>query len=154
MTLEHGHREHARHPHQNGPPCLPRRPTLPTVFFYHNSYQPTNLLSHSFPRIHFPLAPIISAAKATQERNSVNKLTMSYFEPGNQMIKRDPRDGKFMACCLVFCSDAVPNNILASIRRTRRTVQFSDRCPTGLKLSCCWTCVPGGGLNRVHIISK
>ncbi|KAG8720313.1 alpha-tubulin [Ceratobasidium sp. 394] len=119
-----------------------------------NEFQ-TNLVP--FPRIHFPLAtyaPIISAAKATHEQNSVSELTYSCFEPGNQMVKCDPRDGKFMACCLLFRGDVVPNDVQGAIKniKTKRTVQFVDWCPTGFKLGICNeppTCIPGGDLAKV-----
>ena len=51
-----------------------------------------------FPRIHFPLAtyaPIISNEKAHHEQNSVAEMTFSCFETGNQMVKCDPREGKY-----------------------------------------------------------
>jgi tubulin alpha len=59
-----------------------------------NEFQ-TNLVP--FPRIHFPLAtfaPIISADKAHHEQNSVANRTFC-FEAGNQMVKCDPREGKY-----------------------------------------------------------
>ncbi|KAG9073919.1 alpha-tubulin, partial [Ceratobasidium sp. 370] len=110
-----------------------------------------------FPRIHFPLVtytPIILVAKATHEQNSVGELTYSCFEPGNQMVKCDPRDGKFMVCCLLFHGDVVPNDVQAAVGgiRAERAVQFVDWCPTGFKLGICNeppTCIPGGDLAKV-----
>lgn len=61
-----------------------------------NEFQ-TNLVP--FPRIHFPLAtyaPLISADKAFHEANSVAEMTYSCFESNNQMVKCDPRQGKYM----------------------------------------------------------
>ncbi|KAJ7934653.1 Tubulin/FtsZ, GTPase domain-containing protein [Mycena leptocephala] len=68
-----------------------------------NKFQ-TNLVP--FRRIHFPLAtlaPIISAEKAHHEQNSVSEMTFSCFEPGNQMVKCDPREGKYShGVCAAF----------------------------------------------------
>ena len=62
-----------------------------------NEFQ-TNLVP--FPRIHFPLAtyaPLLPAERAIHEPNSVADMTYSCFESGNQMVKCDPKDGKYSA---------------------------------------------------------
>ncbi|RUS82403.1 hypothetical protein EGW08_009855 [Elysia chlorotica] len=97
----------------------------------------TNLVP--YPRIHFPLAtyaPIISAEKAYHEQNTVQEITNACFEPANQMVKCDPRHGKYMACCLLYRGDVVPKDVNAAIAtiKTKRTIQFVDWCPTGFKL--------------------
>ncbi|PPR04039.1 hypothetical protein CVT24_010614 [Panaeolus cyanescens] len=119
-----------------------------------NEFQ-TNLVP--FPRIHFPLAtfaPIISAEKAHHEQNSVADMTFSCFEPGNQMVKCDPREGKYMACALLYRGDVVPKDVNAAVAiiKTKRTIQFVDWCPTGFKLGICNeppAHVPGGDLAKV-----
>ena len=97
----------------------------------------TNLVP--YPRIHFPLAtyaPVISAEKAYHEQLTVSEITNSCFEPANQMVKCDPRHGKYMACCLLYRGDVVPKDVNAAIAtiKTKRTIQFVDWCPTGFKV--------------------
>ena len=99
----------------------------------------TNLVP--YPRIHFPLAtyaPVISAEKAYHEQLSVAEITNACFEPANQMVKCDPRHGKYMACCLLYRGDVVPKDVNAAIAtiKTKRTIQFVDWCPTGFKVRC------------------
>ena len=94
-----------------------------------------------YPRIHFPLAtyaPVISAEKAYHEQLSVAEITNACFEPSNQMVKCDPRHGKYMACCLLYRGDVVPKDVNAAIAtiKTKRTIQFVDWCPTGFKVRC------------------
>ena len=116
----------------------------------------TNLVP--YPRIHFPLvtyAPVISSEKAYHEQLSVAEITNACFEPANQMVKCDPRHGKYMACCLLYRGDVVPKDVNAAIAtiKTKRTIQFVDWCPTGFKVGINYqppTVVPGGDLAKVQ----
>eukprot|EP00094_Tigriopus_californicus_P005998 TCALIF_05778-PA protein Name:"Similar to Tubulin alpha chain (Lepidoglyphus destructor)" AED:0.41 eAED:0.41 QI:0/0.2/0/0.83/0.6/0.66/6/0/435 len=116
----------------------------------------TNLVP--YPRIHFPLvtyAPVISSEKAYHEQLSVAEITNACFEPANQMVKCDPRHGKYMACCLLYRGDVVPKDVNAAIAtiKTKRSIQFVDWCPTGFKVGINYqppTVVPGGDLAKVQ----
>ena len=120
-----------------------------------NEFQ-TNLVP--YPRIHFPLvayAPVVSAAKSAHEANSVQEITMSCFEPNNQMVKCDPRNGKYMATCLLYRGDVVPKDVHSAVAtlKTKRTIQFVDWCPTGFKIGICYQPpqnVPNGDLAKVN----
>ncbi|KAJ5989583.1 hypothetical protein N7481_004793 [Penicillium waksmanii] len=97
-----------------------------------NEFQ-TNLVP--YPRIHFPLvaySPVISADKASHEAHSVTEITSNCFEPNNQMVKCDPRNGKYMATCLLYRGDVVPKDAHGAVAtlKTKRTIQFVDWCPT------------------------
>ena len=54
----------------------------------------------------------------------------------NQMVKCDPRNGKYMACCLLYRGDVVPKDVNTAISaiKTKRSIQFVDWCPTGFKV--------------------
>ncbi|KAH3892498.1 tubulin alpha-8 chain-like [Dreissena polymorpha] len=116
----------------------------------------TNLVP--YPRIHFPLvtyAPICSAEKAFHEQMSVQEVTNACFEPANQMVKCDPRRGKYMACCMLYRGDVVPKDVNTAIAniKTKRNIQFVDWCPTGFKVGINYqppTSVPGGDLAKVQ----
>ncbi|XP_063807520.1 tubulin alpha-8 chain-like isoform X2 [Pseudophryne corroboree] len=116
----------------------------------------TNLVP--YPRIHFPLvtyAPIISSQKAYHEQLSVAEITSSCFDRSNQMVKCDPRHGKYMACCMLYRGDVVPKdvNVAIAIIKTKRMIQFVDWCPTGFKVGINYqppTLVPGGNLAKVQ----
>ena len=115
----------------------------------------TNLVP--YPRIHFPLvtyAPVISAEKAFHEQLTVGEITSSCFEPQNQMVKCDPRHGKYMSCCLLYRGDILPNDVSTAISniKTKRSIQFVDWCPTGFKVGINHqkpATVPGGDLATV-----
>ncbi|XP_078001444.1 tubulin alpha-3 chain-like [Glandiceps talaboti] len=116
----------------------------------------TNLVP--YPRIHFPMtsyAPIISPEKAYHENQTVADIATACFEPANQMVKCDPRHGKYMACCMLFRGDIVPKDISTAIAniKSKRTVHFVDWCPTGFKVGINYqppTVVPGGDLAKVQ----
>lgn len=97
----------------------------------------TNLVP--YPRIHFPLAtyaPVVAPDRAFHEKLSIAEITNACFESENQMVKCDPRRGKYMACCMLFRGDVVPKDVNAAIAtiKTKKNVQFVEWCPTGFKV--------------------
>ncbi|CAG0902025.1 unnamed protein product [Cyprideis torosa] len=99
-------------------------------------------------------APVISSEKAYHEQLTVSEITNACFEPANQMVKCDPRRGKYMACCLLYRGDVVPKDVNAAIAmiKTKRSIQFVDWCPTGFKVGINYqppTVIPGGDLAKI-----
>ncbi|VDO14279.1 unnamed protein product [Haemonchus placei] len=93
--------------------------------------------------------------KAYHEQLTVSEITNACFEPGCQMVKCDPRNGKYMACCLLFRGDVVPKDINSAIAviKTKRAIQFVDWCPTGFKVGINYqppTVVPNGDLAKLQ----
>jgi len=100
-----------------------------------NEFQ-TNLVP--YPRVHFPMAsyvPIVSAKKASHEKHTVKDLTIASFDARNQMVKCDPKEGKFMSCVLLYRGDVAPNDVQSAIShiKSQRDIQFVSWCPTGFK---------------------
>eukprot|EP00771_Trimastix_marina_P001289 gnl/Trimastix_PCT/2350.p1 GENE.gnl/Trimastix_PCT/2350~~gnl/Trimastix_PCT/2350.p1 ORF type:complete len:473 (+),score=58.63 gnl/Trimastix_PCT/2350:716-2134(+) len=100
----------------------------------------TNLVP--YPRIHFllpSLAPLLSPEKAAHccpdGRLSVAALTARAFHPRSVLVRCDPRQGKYIACCLMYRGDVAPREVhrAVSALKTRPAVQFVDWAPTGFK---------------------
>ena len=101
-----------------------------------NEFQ-TNLVP--YPRIHFPLAsfaPILSNEKAHHQALNTEEITTAVFETSNQMVKCDPKSGKYMSCCLLYRGDVKPRDVNESIAKVKgmTNIQFVDWCPTGFKV--------------------
>merc|ERR1712025_1180301 len=97
----------------------------------------TNLVP--YPRIHFPLvaySPMISRARASHEQLSVQEITSSCFDIRTQMVKCNPANGKYMACCLLFRGEVNPKeiNTATTLAKAKRGSQFVEWCPTGFKI--------------------
>ena len=92
---------------------------------------------------------LVSAEKAYHEGLGVDVITKACFEAENQMVKCDPKNGKYMAVCLLYRGDVVPKDVNAAIAnvKTQKSIQFVDWCPTGFKvginyqviLHSCWS---------------
>ncbi|KAH8732833.1 Tubulin/FtsZ, GTPase domain-containing protein [Phaeosphaeriaceae sp. PMI808] len=119
-----------------------------------NEFQ-TNLVP--YPRIHYPLisyAPVISAKKSSHESFKVSDITFQCFEPNNQMVVCDPRNGKYMAVALLYRGDIVPRDCSAAAAALKAKSSFNlvEWCPTGFKLGINYTkpiSVPGSELAAV-----
>ncbi|KAF2435731.1 tubulin subunit [Tothia fuscella] len=119
-----------------------------------NEFQ-TNLVP--YPRIHYPLisyAPVVSAKKSSHESFKVHDLTFQCFEPNNQMVVCDPRNGKYMAVALLYRGDVVPRDCTAAVAALKAKQSFNlvEWCPTGFKLGINYqkpVHVPGGELAAV-----
>ncbi|KAK4326991.1 hypothetical protein Pmani_002509 [Petrolisthes manimaculis] len=116
----------------------------------------TNLVP--YPRIHFPLAtyaPVVSADKALHDNFDIKSITQMCFDTSHQMVKCDPKNGKYMACCLLYRGDVVPKDVNAAIAeaRTKKNIGFVEWCPTGFKVGINYqppTVVPGADLAKIH----
>lgn len=111
-------------------------------------YQRTKFLATSY-------APFISAEKAYHETFTTYELSSAVFEPANMLVQCTPSSNgyKYIACCLMYRGDVFAKDVNAAVctLKTKRTVQFVDWCPTGLKVGINHspsTVVPGGDLAK------
>jgi len=91
-----------------------------------------------YPRIHFMLcsySPIHSQEVAFSEKSTVKQITTQAFEPENMMCKIDPRNGKYMATCLVYRGKVNNSEVNLAINdvKNKQNVKFVDWSPTGFK---------------------
>ena len=119
-----------------------------------NEFQ-TNLVP--YPRIHFPLAsyaPFIPVSKAVHEQVTVSDLTFELFKNENQMVKCDSKEGKYIACCVLYRGDVTPKDVNSAISdvKSKRGLKFVEWSPAGFKIGInnkLPTVVEGGDLGRV-----
>lgn len=115
----------------------------------------TNLVPYS--RLHFPLAsysPLVSPEKSNHELVQVGNMTSQLFDSDTQMVKCDPRHGKYMACCLLYRGDVTPKDVNSAIAtvKHKKNIRFVDWSPAGFKIGINYktpTVVPGGVLAGV-----
>ena len=74
--------------------------------------------------------------QAYHEKLGVDVITKACFEASSQMVKCDPKKGKYMAVCLLYRGDVVPKDVNFAIATTKlnKSIQFVDWCPTGFKV--------------------
>lgn len=116
----------------------------------------TNLVP--YPRIHFPLitySPIISSDKADHQIMTVREITTDCFTPGYQLVKCDPRRGRYMACCMLYRGDVTPKDVNDSINviKSKENIYFVNWCPTAFKVGINYqppAVIPGGDLAKVR----
>ena len=117
----------------------------------------TNLVP--YPRIHFPLctyAPLVPGVNNCALADfSTQQLTQSCFDPHTQLVKCDPRKGKYICCCMLYRGDVEPTDINSSIRevKCKKSVTFVDWSPNSFKIGINYqppTCVSGGDLCPVN----
>lgn len=68
-------------------------------------------------------------------------LIQTGFEPNNQMVVCDPRNGKYMAVALLYRGDIVPRDCSAAAGALKAKSSFNlvEWCPTGFKLGINYT---------------
>ena len=53
-------------------------------------------------------------------------ITKACFEAENQMVKCDPKNGKYMAVCLLYRGDVVPKDVNGAIAQIKSNRQVCN----------------------------
>lgn len=98
----------------------------------------TNLVP--FPRIHFPMlsySPVVSPEESGYGTPSAKELTQALFDAKNQTLTVDLTQGKIISCSIQYRGNITVQEATKAIMdlKYRRTLRFTDWCPTGIKLS-------------------
>ncbi|CAG8795344.1 19838_t:CDS:2, partial [Dentiscutata erythropus] len=75
--------------------------------------------------------------------------------PHNQMVKCDPHHGKFLACCVSYHDDVIPEDISSAVAtiKTMCSIQFVDWCSTSFKVGInhnSLTIIPGDDIAKAQ----
>lgn len=92
----------------------------------------TNLVPS--PRFHFSMAsyaPDVNPQVARSFPFSVDQITRSCFEPGNQMLNVNPFNGRYLSCCLLYGGNVMLKDVDATIAtiKAQRTAQIGSWSP-------------------------
>ena len=107
-----------------------------------------------YPRIHFLMASyskFMPIEEAYHRELSVSRMTKFAFEPDSLMLKGNPRNGNYMACCLMYRGNVIPKDVSKALLSVKDLVRWVDWCPTGFKTGINPqppTMVPSGELAR------
>ena len=70
------------------------------------------------------------------------EISNQCFEPTNQLVKCDIRQGMYMSVCLLYRGDVIPKDVNKAIQALKQKafIRFVDWCPTGFKVNFLLRC--------------
>ena len=80
----------------------------------------TNLVP--FNMIHFPtmsFAPLTSEAIVHHSKNSINSITLEAFEKTSQFLDINPKEGKYMACAMIYRGDVPTTEVYDTLHNLK-----------------------------------
>ncbi len=90
---------------------------------------------------------------------SVSRLTNAAFDKNNMFSKCDPKNGKYMAVCMMYRGEIAATDVQAAIAaaKNKKTLSFVDWSPTGFSAvstaapcCCSWRRQRKGQPRSVH----